>query len=146
MMKVLITGGAGFIGSHISHFLVSKGFNVLIYDSFTRSLREPRYFKVIGVNTWKGNVRNYSGFLRMLKGFEADVVIHLAAFIDVVEAFRKPLVYFRNNALGTAVVAEACRRVGVERVVMLVLLLFMVSLGICLLMRSILLSLFLLMV
>jgi len=116
-MKVVITGGAGFIGYYVVRFLRSKNFNVLVYDSFMRAFNELKYLKKLGVNVWRGDIRSFSGFLEMLKRFKPDVIVHLAAFVDVGESLRKPLSYFRNNALGTAVVAEACRRVGVEKVV-----------------------------
>ncbi len=113
----MVTGGAGFIGYYVSRCLVDRGFDVLVFDSFERSFKNPEDLRKIGVGISKGNVKSFTDVFETLKTFNVEVVAHLAAYISAPESVRKPLSYFRNNALGTAVVAEACRRVGVEKVV-----------------------------
>ena len=113
----MVTGGAGFIGYYVSRCLVDRGFDVLVFDSFERSFKKPEDLRKIGVGISKGNVKSFTDVFETLKTFNVEVVVHLAAYISAPESVRKPLSYFRNNALGTAVVAEACRRVGVGKVV-----------------------------
>ena len=113
----MVTGGAGFIGYYVSRCLVDRGFDVLVFDSFERSFKKPEDLRKIGVGVSKGNVKSFTDVFETLKTFNAEVVVHLAAYISAPESVRKPLSYFRNNALGTAVVAEACRRADVGRIV-----------------------------
>ena len=113
----MVTGGAGFIGYYVSRCLVDRGFDVLVFDSFERSFKKPEDLRKIGVGVSKGNVKSFTDVFETLKTFNAEVVVHLAAYVSAPESVRKPLSYFRNNALGTAVVAEACRRADVGRIV-----------------------------
>lgn len=102
-MKILITGGAGFIGHNVALYLIKEGYDVVVLDSMERSSNYAlRRLEDYGVPVIKTNVRwfsNYGGF---------DVVIHGAAYVSVEESVREPLKYFENNVLGTAKVAYEC--------------------------------------
>ena len=105
MVKVLITGGAGFIGHNLALYLASRGFDVAVYDSLERAsglgvsrLREK------GVPIIVGDVRDENMLRNALKG--VDVVVHAAAYVDVGESVRKPLMYFDNNVLGIVSTAK----------------------------------------
>ena len=116
-MKALVTGGCGFIGSHIVDHLVSTGHEVRVLD-----------------NLATGHLQNLSGHLdsgrvELLEGpiQDSDLVreamegrthvFHLAALADIVPSIDSPLTYFDTNVTGTAVVAEAARTAGVEKFV-----------------------------
>jgi len=66
----MVTGGAGFIGYYVSRYLVNRGFNVLVFDSFERSLKKPGDLRMVGVEISKGNVRSLIDVLKTLKTLE----------------------------------------------------------------------------
>lgn len=102
--KVLITGGAGFIGSHTADLLNEKGYSVRILDNLSPSVHEgewPGYVKGKGFELIKGDVTNKEDLLNALKG--VDYVIHLAAFQDQLPNFSK---FFLTNTVSTALIYE----------------------------------------
>jgi len=105
MVKVLITGGAGFIGHNLALYLADRGFDVVVYDSLERasSLGVSR-LREKGVPIIVGDVRDEVKLKSSLRG--VDVVVHAAAYVDVEESVRKPLMYFDNNVLGTVSTAK----------------------------------------
>lgn len=111
-MKILITGGAGFIGSHISKQLLDEGNEVVIYDDFSTSSRtnvDPR------ASIIEGSIKDTKLLTESLLGL--DSVIHMASFIAVEESVKDPLKYIDNNVLGTASLLEAMRGSGVKKIV-----------------------------
>lgn len=111
MGKVTITGGAGFIGGHLSDFFIGEGRNVSIIDNFSSSSRDS-VRKGVGTIEW--DVRN-----KMKPGFfeGAGAVFHLAADPDVRGNQKDAKGCFENNVLGTLNVLEACGKAGVKRFV-----------------------------
>jgi CDP-paratose 2-epimerase len=113
LTKVLITGGAGFIGSNLTHLLVSQGHEVTIYDNLARRgteqnvawLRENHGDKFELV---QGDVRDYSALVPAVQGCE--VIYHLAAQVAVTWSVADPREDFEINALGTLNVLEAARQ------------------------------------
>uniref|UniRef100_A0A7J3X6K3 NAD-dependent epimerase/dehydratase family protein n=1 Tax=Thermofilum pendens TaxID=2269 RepID=A0A7J3X6K3_THEPE len=106
-MRVLVTGGAGFIGGHVALSLAERGYEVAVLDNLERPsplllarLREA------GLPVLVGDVRSFYG----CRGY--DVVVHAAAYIDVAESVEKPVEYLENNAVATARVAKACAESG----------------------------------
>lgn len=114
MARYLVTGGAGFIGSHLVRALVVDGHQVRIFDNLTTgNLQQlPR---ADGVEFSFGDVRSLPALLTAMNG--VDVVLHQAALISVASSFSDPLAYQENNVLGTANVLEAARLAGIKRVV-----------------------------
>ncbi len=125
MSGVLVTGGAGFIGSHTCERLLSEGYGVTCLDNFDpfydpsikrknleRSLAHRAFTLIEGDITDPGTIR--STFERG----PFDVVIHLAAKAGVRPSIQFPLEYQRVNVLGTAQVFEACRTFGVKKVIL----------------------------
>ncbi len=112
-MKVLVTGGAGFIGSHITKILLEKGHEVTVLDDLSTGHKEalPE-----GVNLIEGKIQDQGRLDEALVG--QDAVIHMAAFIIVPQSVEKPLVYVENNIMGTALLLEGMRKNGVRKVVL----------------------------
>jgi UDP-glucose 4-epimerase len=107
-MRVVVTGGSGFIGSHVVDRLLAAGHRPLIFDA-RRSSYHP------AVDSVAADLADLDALCGALR--EADAVIHLAAAADVNEVVADPLDAERRNARGTAHVLEAARRCGVARVV-----------------------------
>jgi CDP-paratose 2-epimerase len=110
--RVLITGGAGFIGSNLSHRLLSSGHEVVVYDNLSRkgvekNLAWLREHHREGLSLIQADVRDYPTLLRAVPG--CDVVYHLAAQVAVTWSVSDPREDFKINALGTLNVLEAAR-------------------------------------
>ena len=114
---ILITGGAGFIGSHLVERFLADGHKLMVLDNFsTGRMENLSYVKEdANITVHRVDVSDYS----MIKGFfeKVDWVFHLAALADIVPSIQKPLDYFRSNLNGTLAVLEASRGAGVKRFV-----------------------------
>jgi UDP-glucose 4-epimerase len=110
-LRILVTGGAGFIGSHLVKALVKAGHSVRILDNFSTGSLENLSDIAGSVELVVGDVRSYDVVEKAVKG--VDAVIHLAALIDVAESIEKPDLYFDVNARGTYNIAKACKGVSV---------------------------------
>jgi len=108
-LRVLVTGGAGFIGSYLVKELVRRGHFVRVLDNFSTGSIENLIDVARDVEVVRGDVRNYSVVAESVRG--VDIVIHLAALIDVAESMQKPDLYFEVNVVGTHNVAKACRNI-----------------------------------
>ena len=115
---ILITGGAGFIGSHVTDLLLSHGCSVRILDSLSsqvhRDNRVPDYLDP-EAELIVGDVRNRETVERALRGI--DAVIHLAAAVGVGQSMYEIVSYTETNELGTAVLLDALARRPVQRLV-----------------------------
>jgi UDP-glucose 4-epimerase len=107
-MRVLVTGGAGFIGSHVAAHLAGRGFRVVAVDSLERGSGVGR-LESAGVPLIRADVR-FADLPR------ADVVVHAAAYISVEESWERPYEYLWNNAAATARVAKLCAEWGARLV------------------------------
>jgi UDP-glucose 4-epimerase len=112
-MKYLISGGAGFIGSHIAGALVGQGADVRILDNFSSGKRE--YLKGLDVEIFEGDLRDASFVAEAVRGIE--IIFHEAAFVSVPESMEKPQECFDVNVTGTSNLFEAARKAAVKRVV-----------------------------
>lgn len=120
-MKVLVTGGAGFIGSHTVLHLLAADHDVLVVDNFSNSsleaLRRVEALSNRPFNWSEGDVRN-GGFLReVMDRARPDAVIHFAGLKAVGESAEKPLEYYENNVAGTATLLKAMEDSGCHRIV-----------------------------
>ena len=113
----LVTGGAGFIGSHLVDRLLAEGRRVRVLDSFVIGRRQnlAQHADNPALEIQEGDVASAEVVLRATEG--ADRVFHLAARADVVPSIQEPEAYFRANVDGTFAVLEAARRCAVRRVV-----------------------------
>ncbi len=112
-MKYLITGGAGFIGSHIARALLEQGADVRVLDNFSSGKRGN--LKGLDVEILEGDLRDASIVTRAMQGIE--VIFHEAAFVSVPESMEKPQECLDVNVTGTSMLFEAARKAGVRRVV-----------------------------
>lgn len=121
MAKVLITGGAGYIGSHTALELLNTGYEVVVYDNLSNSSEESlkRVEELTGktVKFYEGDVLDAAKLTEMFEAEGIDAVIHCAALKAVGESVRKPLEYYRNNINGTLTLMDVMRNVGVKNIV-----------------------------
>ena len=113
----LVTGGAGFIGSHLVDRLLAEGRRVRVLDSFVVGRRQnlAHHANNEALDVIEGDVANPAAVNQAVDG--ADRVFHLAARADVVPSIQEPEAYFRSNVDGTFAVLEAARRFNVRRIV-----------------------------
>lgn len=117
-MKALVTGGAGFIGSHLVDALVERGDQVLVLDDLTTGKRANLRGAVgNGATLEVLDITDASSLLRTVQGFGPEVVFHLAAQIDVRKSMADPGFDARLNVLGTVNLLEVARRTAAERFV-----------------------------
>lgn len=115
-MKIIITGGAGFIGKHLVEFLIKKENDITIFDNFSNSTYESiKYFENLGVKIIKGDIRRLEDIDKAVKGNE--VVIHLAAKISVDESIKNPSETFQTNVEGTKNVLIACKKNQIKKII-----------------------------
>lgn len=114
-MRAVVTGGAGFIGSHVVHELARRGADVLVLDDLSRG--DPANLAGTGADLAEVDVRDAAAVAGAVGGFAPDVLFHLAAQIDVRRSMADPAGDAHVNVLGTLHVLEAARAAGVRRVV-----------------------------
>lgn len=113
MKKVLITGGAGFIGSNVADRLLARGDRVLVVDNYATGRRDNLQGRP-GLEVVEGTIAERSLVEDLFRRFQPQVVVHAAASYKDPEDWEEDV---RTNALGTAHVAQAARRAGVGRLI-----------------------------
>jgi len=118
---ILVTGGAGYIGSHTVILLIEAGYEIVIFDNFCNSSREAikRVEKIVDqeIITIEGDVRNREDLHKVFNIHKIDAVIHFAGLKAVGESVEKPLKYYDNNVNGTAVLCEVMAEHGCRSIV-----------------------------
>ncbi|MBR1664269.1 MAG: UDP-glucose 4-epimerase GalE [Ruminococcus sp.] len=121
MGKILVTGGAGFIGSHTCVELLENGYEIVILDNFSNSKPEAlnRIKKITGkdFDFIKGDILNKADLEKAFTENEIDAVIHFAGLKAVGESVRKPVEYYHNNITGTLMLIEVMREHGCKKIV-----------------------------
>lgn len=112
-MRIFVTGGAGYIGSHIVKALGEAGHEVLVYDN----LSTGHEWALLHGTLVKGDLADEALLERTVQGFSPEAVIHFAAFIQVEESVREPLKYYRNNVANSLTLLDVLRRNGVNNFV-----------------------------
>ncbi len=97
MASILVTGGAGYIGSHTVKKLGDKGFTVLVFDNLSKGYKDALLCGDLTV----GDLANIELLDKTVKEFKPDAVMHFASFIEVGESVREPLKYYQNNVANT---------------------------------------------
>jgi len=109
-MKVLVTGGAGYIGSHVVRQLTARGDDVLVLDNLSNGHREA--VGIAGLEVM--NLADSVALNHILGEFRPDAVMHFAAFIEVGESVQNPLKYYQNNTANGFALLAACADAGVK--------------------------------
>ena len=112
-MNVLVTGGAGFIGSHIVRTLLERGDTVRVLDNFSTGKREN--LTGLDIDLVEADLCDASRVTQACRGI--DVIFHEAAFVSVPQSMQEPTVCFDVNVTGTASLFEAARKARVRRIV-----------------------------
>src|SRR5207245_1235722 len=119
-MRILVTGGAGFIGSHLAESLLAAGHEVAILDDFN-DFYDPQIKRANiralrrGVVVHEVDLRDADGVCAILRGARFDTIAHLAARAGVRPSIAAPQLYYDTNVTGTLHLLEAARETGVER-------------------------------
>lgn len=122
--KVMVTGAAGFIGSHLCEHLALAGKQVIGIDNF-----DPYYSRIdkehnvnlirrVGADFRESDIREYGDIASLVDVTRPEVIVHLAAKAGVRNSVKFPRQYFETNVLGTQNILDSCRALGVERLVM----------------------------
>ena len=116
---ILITGGAGYIGSHAAIQFMEAGYDVLIFDSLENGHIETiNTLKTVGNLIFeKGDLRNIDDIEKVFEKYDIDGVIHFAAFALVGESVTNPSKYYRNNVVGTLNLLDTMVKHNVKRIV-----------------------------
>jgi UDP-arabinose 4-epimerase len=110
---VLVTGGAGYIGSHTAKELALAGYRVVVYDNLSRGNR----WAVRWGPFEEGDLQDQDRLRKVLTEYQVDAVLHFAAFAEVGESMRSPDIYFGNNVAGSLSLLNAMHVTGVRRIV-----------------------------
>jgi UDP-glucose 4-epimerase len=113
-MKVLVTGGAGYIGGTVCRILLQQGHSVTIYDNLCHSRREAL---APGATYVEGELADRALLEKTLRDGQFDGILHFAALIEAGESMKFPEVYFRNNTAGTLSLLEAMQATGQNKIV-----------------------------
>lgn len=114
-MKIIVTGGAGFIGSHLSELLVKKKHKIVIIDNLsTGSFDNIKSFSK-KLKFVKANISKFGKWTENFK--DAKIVFHLAALADIVPSIKYPKKYFYSNVVGTENVVSACIKYNVKKII-----------------------------
>jgi len=113
-LKILVTGGAGYIGSHFVKYLVLNGIDVAVLDNLSRGHEEavPTQVKLYRID-----LLDYDKLSEAIKESKADAVVHFAAFAYVGESVENPGVYYQNNVIGSINLIKAVNEAGIKKFV-----------------------------
>jgi len=114
-MKSLVTGGAGFIGSHLVDALLTKGDDITVLDNFSTGRPENLSHVKDEIKLVEADLSFYGTWTKYFKG--VDRVFHLAALADIVPSIENPDTYYQANVTGTFNVMKACKKFNVGKVV-----------------------------
>ncbi len=120
-MNILVTGGAGYIGSHTIIELIAHKHSVVVIDNFSNS--QPESIKRVGEITeqkiplYKGDVQNKTMLEKVFNENNIDAVIHFAGLKAVAESVRAPLIYYRNNINSSLSLCEVMQAKGIKKLI-----------------------------
>jgi UDP-glucose 4-epimerase len=120
-VKVLVTGGAGYIGSHTVIELIEAGYEVVVFDNFSNASKESikRVEEITGIQIVlvEGDIRNREDLENVFGSHKIDTVIHFAGLKAVGESVEEPLRYYDNNVHGSMVLCEVMAKYGCKSIV-----------------------------
>lgn len=112
MSHILVTGGAGFIGTHVVNHLISGGHNVTVLDNLSLGIREnvnPKATLIVG------DIKDPEAVTKSLQ--KTDAVIHMAGLIVVPDSVKDPIIYSQNNVMGTVNLLDCMRKENVKKII-----------------------------
>lgn len=110
-IRILVTGGAGYIGSHVVKKLGKLGHEILVYDNLSTGHEKAVLFG----SFVKADLNDRKTLARIIRSFKPDIVMHFAASIVVSESVRNPIEYFRNNSINTFNLIEVCNQFNINK-------------------------------
>lgn len=120
-MRILVTGGAGYIGSHTCVALLEAGYAVTVVDNLCNASRKAidRVRQITGkdLTFYETDIRDYAGLQKIFSQEQIDCVIHFAGLKAVGESVQKPLEYYQNNISGTLVLCDVMRQHNVKNMI-----------------------------
>lgn len=120
-MAILVTGGAGYIGSHTCVQLIEAGYDVVVVDNLCNSSKESlkRVAAIVGkeIPFYEADIRDAEALTRIFEKEDISAVIHFAGLKAVGESVAKPLEYYDNNIAGTLVLCDVMRKAGVKNII-----------------------------
>ena len=114
-MRAIVTGGAGFIGSHLAELLVNKNYEVIIIDNFVTGRLENLNKIKHKIKIVNESVSNYKKIEKVFKN--VDYVFHLAALADIVPSIENPEIYYDTNVTGTLNILRASKKYNIKKVI-----------------------------
>ena len=111
-MKILVTGGAGFIGSHFVKKALSMNHSVVVLDNLSRGHKQAIPDSVL---FFEEDLKNYDKIFEIIKNVKPDAIVHFAAFAYVGESVGNPFMYYQNNVFGSLNLINAAVKNGVKR-------------------------------
>ena len=112
--NILVTGGAGYIGSHIVEQLIKDKQNVIILDNLVTGYKKLINKKVKFI---KADIKDKSKIINIIKDFKINSIIHLAAHLNVSEAEKNKKKYYQNNIIGTKNLLDACKNSNIKNII-----------------------------
>lgn len=113
-MTILVTGGAGYIGSHFVKLLQEKGVKIIVFDNLSRGHRESVPDSIAFEHV---SLLDFQRLKEAIAKYSIDVVVHFAAFAYVGESVENPLMYYENNVIGSFNLLNAMRERGIDKIV-----------------------------
>ena len=115
--KIFITGGSGFIGSHIVDWLVHDGYKVTVFDNLSNGKKKfiENHLKNSKINFYEGDITDFDLLVKKMEGH--DLVWHLAANTDIIGGVEKPFRDLKDCVIGTFNVLEAMRKIGLDKII-----------------------------
>jgi UDP-glucose 4-epimerase len=112
-VKIMVTGGAGYIGSHVVKMLGTTGHQVIVYDN----LSTGHEWAVLYGDLVVGDLADKALIYDTIKKYSPDALMHFAAHIQVEESVREPLKYYRNNTVNTLNLLETMKKAGTQKLI-----------------------------
>ena len=114
-ISVLITGGTGYVGSHVNKFFMSKGIKTILLDNLTNSSIQSALRT--GAKIYIGDYGNKKLLTEIFQEEDIDTIIHLGGYISVQESVSRPLKYYYNNAYKTHVLLQQAKQAGIKNII-----------------------------
>jgi UDP-glucose 4-epimerase len=112
--NILVTGGAGYIGSHIIELLVKKKFKVFIYDNLVTGYKKLINKKAVFI---EGDIKNSKLLIKTINENNINSIIHLAGYLNISEGQKNKKKYYKNNVIGTLNLVKACKNSTVKNII-----------------------------